>query len=192
MTSRLAASSLAVATVLALVGCAASGDVPDSAGARPYTAVTKATIRPGDPVPAPRGPAVLTLRRTEVTNVGSTLQFDLATLDRLGTVEYTANDRHGLGREVTFSGPLLRTLLDVAGVESGTLRCLGLNDYTVDLPASDAKRFPVLLATRADGEPMSVARYGPTRIVYPTRGYHWDASVYDPRWIWQLTSIQVR
>ncbi len=34
-------------------------------------------------------------------------------------------------------------------------------------------------------------RYGPTRVVYPTDQFDLDPVVYDPRWIWQLTSIEV-
>ena len=49
----------------------------------------------------------------------------------------------------------------------------------------------MLLATRLDGEPMEVAHYGPTRIIYPTAGYDLNPTVYDPRWIWQLSSIDV-
>ena len=55
----------------------------------------------------------------------------------------------------------------------------------------ELRRESKLLATRLDGEPMSVAHYGPTRIVYPTAGYDLDPTVYDPRWIWQLSSIDV-
>jgi hypothetical protein len=36
-----------------------------------------------------------------------------------------------------------------------------------------------------------VERYGPTRVVYPTDGVDLDPTVYDPRWIWQLKTIEV-
>jgi hypothetical protein len=39
---------------------------------------------------------------------------------------------------------------------------------------------------------MSVANYGPLRIVYPTTGYDLDPTVYDPRWIWQLSAIELK
>lgn len=157
-----------------------------------FEVVAPATIRPGDPIARPTGKVVLTIKGGDVTNVGNTLQLDLATLEQLGTVGYTVYDRQAEGRDVAFSGPLLRTLLDVAGAHGSVLHTVALNDYAVDIPAGDADELPVLLATRADGRPMSVARYGPTRIVYPTAGYDLDATVYDPRWIWQLASIQAR
>lgn len=191
LTSRLVATLVAGASVLALAACSGSASGTSATAPPPYTVVTPATIRPGDAVPRPSGHTVLTLRGVPTTNVGRTLQFDLATLDRLGTVEYTVFDRQAEGHDVSFSGPLVRTLLAVAGVTSGTLHCLALNDYAVDVPVSDATRYPLLLATRADGQRMSVAHYGPTRLIYPTRGNHLDKAVYDPRWIWQLSEIQV-
>lgn len=189
---RIAGTVAAAAVALAgLTACTGHQSLRVSPAVEPYTRVSSATIQPGDPVPAPRGPVVLTLRGVPNTNVGNTLQLDLATLDALGTVRYSVFDRQAEGHTVTFSGPLLRTLLDVAGARGRTLHCVALNDYTVDVPASDARAFPVLVATRADGKRMSVAHYGPVRFIYPTRGYRLAKSVYDPRWIWQLDEIRV-
>lgn len=184
--------------LLALSLSACSTSTPRTAAvvatAKPtgYTVVTPATIKPGDPVPAPTGRVVLTLKGVTNTNVGNTLQFDLPTLEKLGTVEYSVFDRQALGRDVTFSGPLVRTVLAVAGAHGSTMHTVALNDYAVDIPTGDTTTFPVLLATRADGQAMSVAHYGPTRFIYPTKGYHLDKTVYDPRWIWQLSVIEMR
>ncbi len=200
---------LAAATVvapLALSGCgsaspsaseAASTGTPGQtdavAGVAPgYTVLIPATIKPGDPVPAPKGKVVLTMTGVSNPNVGKSLRFDLPTLEKLGTVRYSVFDRQAEGRDVEFSGPLLRTLLDVAGANGATLHTVALNDYSVDIPRTDATDLPVLLATRADGRRMSVAHYGPTRFIYPTKGYHLDKTKYDPRWIWQLAKIDVR
>ena len=157
-----------------------------------YEVLSEPEIQPGDAVPAPTGKVVLTLRGVPNTNVGKTLQFDLATLERLGVVSYQVFDRQAEGRDVTFSGPLLRSVLDVAGAQGTTLHCIALNDYAVDVPAADAEELPVLLATKADGKRMTVAHYGPTRFIYPTEGFDLNATVYDPRWIWQLKTIVVR
>ena len=50
----------------------------------------------------------------------------------------------------------------------------------------------MLIATSVDGERMSVEKYGPLRIVYPTEDVTLDPTVYDPRWIWQLTGITLQ
>jgi len=185
---------LAGAGLAALTGCSSSdgSEGPAAPVASDVTVLTEPQIKPGDPVPAPSGKVVLTLKGVATTNVGKTLQFDLATLEKLGTVEYEVFDRQAEGHDVRFSGPLLRTVLAVAGADGATLHCIALNDYAVDVPAGDADEFPVLLATRADDKPMSVAHYGPTRFIYPTEGYQLDKTVYDPRWIWQLDTIVVR
>jgi hypothetical protein len=75
---------------------------------------------------------------------------------------------------------------------SSTLHTSALNDYAVDLPVSDIRDLPVLLATSADGASMSVANYGPLRIIHPTTGFDLDPTIYDPRRIWQISSIDVR
>ena len=117
----------------------------------------------------------------------------MATLDAMRQTTCTVNDRQGEGRDVEFTGVLLADLLASLGATGATtLHTLALNDYAVDIPMSDVEAFPVLLATRADGAPMSVAHYGPLRVVYPTTGYDLDPTVYDPRWIWQLSSIELR
>ena len=197
-TTRLAPAVL-LAALLPLTAC--GGDDDPSCDAAPTDSlgpgierVAEGTLAPGDDVPAPDGKTVLTLTGVPVTNVGDALALDRETLQQIGMVEYTVDDRQAEGRDVVFTGPLVRDLLAVAGVEEGdatTLHTVALNDYSVDVPIEDAYELPVILAVLADGEPMSVARYGPTRLVYPTEGFDLDPTVYDPRWIWQLATIDV-
>ena len=185
--------SVAVAVAIATAGCGSSQPSAAAQSApRAWTTVSAATIRPGDAVPKPAGPVVLTITGGSVHNAGKRLELDLATLERMGTVKYTVFDRQAEGRNVSFSGPLLRTVLAVAGASGRTLHTVALNDYAVDIPAKDAKNLPVLLATRADGKRMTVEHYGPTRVIYPTKGFHLDKTVYDPRWIWQLSALEIR
>jgi len=94
-----------------------------------------------------------------------------------------------------FSGPLLRDVLDAAGVPAraeGTARCTALNDYRVDLPLDDARRFDVVVARLLDGKPMSVREKGPLFIMYPfDERPELRTSVYFSRCIWQLKAIEV-
>ncbi len=129
---------------------------------------------------------------TATRNNTATAPLDLAYLDTLPQVECTVDDRLAEGRQATFRGVLLSTVLSALGVQDATvLRADALNDYSVDLPMSDITELPVLLATRLDGQPMTVAHYGPLRVIYPTTGYDLDPTVYDPRRIWQLSAITV-
>lgn len=179
--------------LLVLPGCGSDESATAAeASDRPVPrTVAEATLLPGDPVPAPTGKVVLVVKDAGNPNVGDDLQLDMALLDRLGAVEMTVDDRQALGREATFTGPLVETLLDVADVDGETMHTVALNDYAVDVPVQDARELPLVLATRVEGETMSAADYGPTRFVYPTEGYDLDRTVYDARWIWQLKEISV-
>ena len=99
---------LAIAVPLAVAACGAD-DAPSTGGesaSGPAAVVTRATLRPGDAVPAPLGPVVLTVTGAiGTTNVGDTLQFDMDTLERLGLSEYRVDDRLAEGRPATFRGP---------------------------------------------------------------------------------------
>lgn len=173
----------------ALVGCGSDAKDADIANE-----VRPATLVPGDAVPKPTGKVVLTLTGDiGTTNVGKTLQFDMATLERLGLFEYQADDYQAEGKIVTFRGPLLSTILEVAkvGGHAKTLSTVALNDYKADVPISDADAYPVLMATTVDGDRMPVDKYGPVRIVYPNLDHEFDKTVYDARWVWQLRSIAV-
>lgn len=185
---------LASAAALALTACgdddSAAADTVDA-----YEVVTEATIEPGDPVPVPGGDVVLVLDGDiSMTNVGDELHFDMATLESLGLVSYTLDDQAAEGRVVTFEGVLVETLLDVAGAsdDASVLETAALNDYIVDIPVEDVESYPVLLATKVDGERMPIESYGPTRIVYPYHAFDLDDTTYAPRWIWQLASVTVR
>lgn len=181
----------ALGALLPLVLLAGCAEDPGPAPAAPEPA-SPVRLQPGDPVPPPAGRVVLVVRGGTTTNVGDELRLDRDQLESLGTVELEVDDEFATGRRAVFSGPLVRTVLAVAGAEDAkTMHTVALNDYRADVPVSDARDLPLLLATRMDGEPMNVAGYGPTRFVYPTDGYRLDPAVYQPRWVWQLDTIEV-
>jgi hypothetical protein len=195
--ARLAA--LVVAALLAavaLAGCGGdSGAQSATTGPIAMKQVTPASLAPGEPVPVPVGPPVLTLSgRIGTTNVDDTLQFDLATLERLGLVEYRVDDRLAEGRVATFRGVLLESVLAVAGPDRGAtrLQAHALNDYEVSIPVRDARSYPVLVASGVDGVRMPVDKYGPIRVMYPYGAYGLEPPVADEKLIWQLDRIEVR
>jgi hypothetical protein len=139
------------------------------------------------------GPVVLTVTGRFRTGAQGPRQLDIQSLNAMPQVECSVDDRLAEGHQVTFRGVLLSTMLTAIGADpSSTLHTSALNDYAVDLPVSDIRDLPVLLATSADGASMSVANYGPLRIIYPTTGFDLDPTIYDPRRIWQISSIDVR
>ncbi|MER7072447.1 molybdopterin-dependent oxidoreductase [Terrabacter sp. NPDC000476] len=187
----LAALALVALSMLSACGSDSAAPVASPRTTMPYAVVQPASLVRGAAVPAPTGPTVLTV--TGKVAGGKPVTFDMATLEKLGLVEYSVMDKQAEGRRVTFRGVLLSDVLATVGASSATsLHTVALNDYAVDIPVSDTRTYPVLLATTVDGKRMSVEKYGPVRVVYPTDGATLDPAVYDPRWIWQLTTVEVR
>lgn len=191
--------------VLALAstsGCSGEDATADDTGAsrapEPASVVTVVAeptiaVDPRRGVPAPEGRVLLTVTGGEVTNVGDSLQLDRAMLEQLGTASLTVMDEQATGGEHEFSGPLMADVLELAGTgDATTMHATAVNDYVIDVPVSDATDLPLLLATEMDGEPMSVADYGPLRFVYPDEALDLDPAVYDARWIWQLVELDLR
>jgi hypothetical protein len=204
--------ALCCALLVAVVsGCAGTSDttgsdaaavsgpaavVAESAGITRTAWLERGSCHQGDANAAPAAANVAaddTLLTVSGSSTAGPVAVSMGMLDAMSQVTCTVNDRQGEGKNVVFSGVLLADVLAAVGVgDATTLHTSAQNDYAVDIPMSDVVDVPVLLATRADGAEMSVANYGPLRVVYPTTGYQLDPAVYDPRWIWQLTSIDVK
>lgn len=103
-----------------------------------------------------------------------------------------ATDTPWTDRTRSFSGVLLRDLLAQAGIgrAAGPIRATALNGYAVTIPAADAWRHDVLVATRMDGEAMPVRRFGPFWIIYPLSAKPaLDRAAIHARMIWQLSRL---
>ena len=94
--------------------------------------------------------------------------FDAAALHRLPkvtirpTLEYDAK-MHAL------HGPLLETVLQVAGVPDGASVSLGLravDGYNVVVSLADVRRYRMIVATHMDGRPLALGGLGPQWAVY--------------------------
>lgn len=118
--------------------------------------------------------------------------FDMAALDALpqGTITTTTPWYDG---PRTFTGPLLRAVLQQAKVAGAVLRISALNDYSVEIPVEDLDLYGVVLATRIDGKPLSVRDKGPLFVIYPfdSRTDLKQEKFYS-RAIWQVVRIAVR
>lgn len=95
--------------------------------------------------------------------------------------------------EPVFAGPLLRNVLAAAQATGTSLRLLALNDYWVDIPADDAHKLDVVVATSIDGQASSVRDKGPLFVMYPFDSHpQLRNAVYFSRCVWQLRRIEVR
>lgn len=142
---------------------------------------------------APKGPVVLTVTgKIGVTNADGAARFDMAMLAALPgrTTETETPWTKGVTR---FEGPLGSALLEAVAATGTTLHVVALNDYAVDVPVEDLRKWPVILAIRKDGREIAVRDKGPIFVIYP---FDQDASLYNEkifaRSAWQVKSIEVR
>jgi hypothetical protein len=141
---------------------------------------------------APAGNPVLTLRgKLQRTNQGDSAVFDMAMLE--DTAQHSFNTKTPWFKQPRkFTGPLLRDLLALVGAQGNTLRVAALNDYRIDVPIDDARRFDVMLARLIDDQPITVREKGPLFMIYP---FDSDPTlrnaVYYSRSVWQLKTIDV-
>lgn len=148
---------------------------------------------PDGPLPRPEGRILLTIEGDIAnTNADGVAKFDRAMLDRL---PHHLLKTHTVVTDgvKTFDGFLMRDLLKWVGARGKTVTCIALNDYVIDIPASDFRKFDVLVATRMDGVRLEPSDKGPLWIVYPRDDHEELQDLrYDYRWVWQLYQLQVQ
>jgi hypothetical protein len=141
---------------------------------------------------APQGPVVLKVSGLiEAHNQGKVAVLDMKALQALPQKSFTTQTPWD-PKPVTFSGPLLRDVLQLVKAKGQHIRAVALNDYRVKLPVSDARDHDVVVAVLMNGQAIPVRTKGPLFIVYP-----FDAKkelqhkTYYERSIWQLKAIEV-
>jgi hypothetical protein len=140
----------------------------------------------------PQGPVILTIiGQITSTNTDGAAVFDLAMLDAIETRETTTETPWHDGTPV-FSGPLGLAVLEAVGASGETLRITALNDYVVDVPVEDLRNYPVIFATRLNGDALSVREKGPLFLIYPFSEFpELLNEVYFGRSAWQIRQIEV-
>jgi len=143
-------------------------------------------------LPAPAGDVVLTIDGSiSNTNGEGTAAFDLAMLDALQQRTTTIKTPWYDGEE-SFSGPVVETLLEAVGATGTMVTVRALNDYSAEIPIEDFNANPVILASRLNGEVLSIRDKGPLFVIYP---FDLDPALYNEiyfgRSVWQVTSLTV-
>jgi hypothetical protein len=119
------------------------------------------------------------------------LSFNLNTLESLPQRQFTTMTPWS-DKPIQFSGPLMRDVLAIAGAKGQNIRATAINDYRINIPVQDAMRFDMIVATRMNGERMSVRDKGPLFVVYPFDSLpELQQARYYERSIWQLKSLEV-
>jgi len=141
---------------------------------------------------APVGKVILTVSGDiEHTNVGAEAHFDRDMLEALGVSEMSLETPWTEGRQ-TFGGVLGSKVLDAVGARGQRLIARAINDYEVEIPLADLRRYPVLFAMKQNNNYMKVRNKGPIWIIYPRETYpELDNEETKQKWVWQLKSIHI-
>ena len=131
------------------------------------------------------------LQITDVTSPELDVTLSLEELDALAQTEFSTTTIWTDGVD-TFSGVSLKTLLSHLNATGKTIEMIALNDYAVSMPMAELDGDAPIIATRMNGQSMSVRDKGPYWVIYP---YDSDPSyrtetVYA-RSIWQLNRLKV-
>jgi len=142
--------------------------------------------------PVPDKPILEISGRIKRTNKDGAALFDREMLEALGTVSFETRTPWHQG-VVKFEGVLMSRVLEHVGATGERVVAVALNDYSVEIPASDFARFGTILALKRDGNYMSVRDKGPLFIVYPYDSHpDLNSQLYYGRSAWQLSKLIVK
>ena len=142
---------------------------------------------------ADAAPAILTVSGAiKRSNTEAGFEFDRAALEGLGVTTLRTSTAW-TAQPPLFEGVLASDVLDAVGAHGGEVVAIALNDYLVNIPIDDFYRYPVLLATKMNGQYLKVRDKGPLWIVYPRDQFaELSNPLTDKKWIWQLSRLEIR
>jgi hypothetical protein len=141
---------------------------------------------------SPKVDIILTVRGDIQSDADrNSADFDLAALKALDARSITTSTIWTTGVQ-TFTGVSLSTLMSALGATDKSIEAIALNDYMIDIPASDITPDGPIIAYERNGAPMSVRDKGPLWIIYPyDANPDFQSEVIYARSIWQLDRITV-
>lgn len=120
----------------------------------------------------------------------SAFVLDRATLQKLPQKEIICEPPQ-YDRNVTFSGPSLRDVLDLAGAEKVSLKTRALDGFAVELTAEQVASKDWILATHADGKPFGIGDKGPIWLMH-TPSAKKVPEEEEQGWPWAVFYIEVK
>lgn len=138
------------------------------------------------------GPVVLKISgKIGTKNTVDAAVFDDALLDALPQKSFVTETPWTKG-SVKFTGPLLSDVLKAVNASGTNIKAVALNDYKVNIPVEDIRKYGIILTRQIDGKMLTVRDKGPLFVMYPFEQFpELKTSVYFSRCIWQLQSISV-
>lgn len=126
------------------------------------------------------------------TNGNEIVEYDLEALEAMESVTFETSTIWSEGPQV-FTGVSLHTFVAELQIDEGVLLASAINDYTVEIPTSDAVTGGPIIAYLRNGSSMSVRDKGPLWVVYPydSKAEYQSETIYS-RSIWQLDRIALK
>ena len=127
----------------------------------------------------------------QVSSGDSSVDLSLVELDAMQQVTFDTTTIWTDGI-VTFSGVSLKALLKAQNVTGEMIEMVALNDYSVTIAMSEITKEAPIIATRMNGELMSVRDKGPYWVVFPYDDNPlYQSEIVYSRSIWQLNKIRM-
>lgn len=137
----------------------------------------------------PSNPVILTVSGELDCCPGGTAYFDLERLDAL-TQTTVKTITPWTEAEESFQGVRLDQLLAAMGAKGSNLEAVALNDYSTRFTTQALLQYPVILATRKEGQVMRVRDKGPIWIIYPLSDYPaLRKEEHHHAMVWQLKAL---
>jgi len=119
------------------------------------------------------------------------IELSLEDMDALEQVTFSTTTIWTDG-ETTFSGVPLKALLAHVEAKGAGIEMVALNAYAVSMPVSELEDDAPIVATRMNGETMSVREKGPFWVVFPyDRDPKYRTETVYSRSIWQLNRLKL-
>ena len=117
----------------------------------------------------------------------------MAQLESMRAVEYRVAHPH-IKRTATFQGVLVEDLAVALGIEGRDLRFEALDDYGAVIKAEDYEDYPILLAYRGDGKPLTIKDKGPLTIIFPIHAHadRFPGVKYGSQWVWYVSRVKAQ
>lgn len=130
-------------------------------------------------------------RSSVSTTEGTALVVSVSDLDSLPQTAFsTTTPWHA--KPARFSGVLLKDYLSAKNITAKKLRFVALNDYVVESDVDIMVDGGAILATRMNGQTLSISEKGPVFILFNFDGESsLQHPIYYTRSVWQLDKIEI-
>lgn len=144
-------------------------------------------------LPQPKGEVILSVTgKITRTNAPGRADFDREMLATLGLAQIKTTHSWADGA-TTFEGVPAVKLLEAVGAAGPKIKATAINNYAIDLETAELRKYPVLLALKADGTELRRRDRGPIWIVYPRDAFaELKDEKHNFKWIWQLRTLDIQ